>query len=41
MTFQDKLKTAKPSHWLEEGLPKWKVKLIIFWARLKVRLKRR
>lgn len=41
MTFQNKIKNAKESHWLEEGLPKWKIKLIIFWARLKAKSRRR
>lgn len=38
MSFEDKIRNAKPSDWLTEGLPKWKVKLIIKWAVFKAKV---
>lgn len=38
MSLEEKIKQAKPSDWLADGIPKWKVKLIILTAKLKARL---
>lgn len=38
MSLQDKINNAKPAYWLTEGIPKWRVRLIIWWARVKARI---
>ena len=38
MSLKEKLENAQPSSWLTEGIPKWKVKLIIWWAKMKARI---
>lgn len=40
MSLEDKIKKAKPTSWVTEGIPRWKVWLIIRWARIKVRLQK-
>lgn len=40
MSIEDKIRNAKPTDWLTKGIPKWKVWLIISWARVKVRLQK-
>jgi len=41
MSIEDKIKNAQPSSWLTDGIPKWKVRLIIWWAKVKARLRKR
>ena len=38
MSLQDKIKNAKSTTWPAEGIPKWKVKLIMKWAVFKVKV---
>lgn len=38
MSIQEKIDSAQPSSWLTEGLPKWRVKLIVWWAKFKARI---
>lgn len=40
MSIQDKLKTAKPTYWVTEGIPKWKVRLIMWYAKVKLLLRK-
>ena len=37
--IKDKIKNAKSTTWVTDGIPKWQVKLIVFMARLKAKLK--
>lgn len=39
MSLEEKIKNAKKTTWVTDGIPKWKVKLIVFMARLKVKVK--
>lgn len=39
MSIQDKLKTAKPTYWVTEGIPKWKVRFIVLFAKIKLKLR--
>lgn len=39
MGIEDKIKNAENTMWPAEGIPKWKVKWIIFWSQLKARIK--
>jgi hypothetical protein len=39
MSLEDKIKNAKTTTWVTDGIPKWQVKLIVFIARLKAKLK--
>jgi len=41
MSIEDKIKNAQHSSWLTDGIPKWKVRLIIWWAKVKARLRKR
>lgn len=41
MSFEDKIRNAKPSDWLTKGIPKWQVWVIMKWARFKARIKMR
>ena len=38
MSLQEKINNAKPSSWLMDGIPKWKVKVIIWWAKMKAKV---
>ena len=38
MSLEDKIKNAKPTTWLTEGLSKPYVWLIVKWAKLKAKL---
>ena len=39
MSLQDKIDAATPTTWLTDGIPKWRVKWIVWWAKLKARIK--
>jgi len=39
MSIEDKIKNAKPSTWITDGIPKWKVKLIVWWTKVKARVR--
>lgn len=39
MSLKEKIKNAKPTTWVTDGIPKWQVKLIVFMARLKAKIK--
>ena len=41
MSIENKIKNAKPTDWLSEGIPKWQIRLIVFWAKLKVKIWRK
>ena len=41
MSIQEKIDNAKPTTWPADGIPKWRVRLIVFFAKLKARLKKR
>lgn len=41
MSIENKIKNAKPTDWLAEGIPKWQIRLIVFWAKLKVKIWRK
>ena len=41
MSLQDKIDNAKSDTWLADGIPKWQVWLIVYWAKFKAYLKRR
>lgn len=38
MSIEEKIANAKSSTWLTAGIPKWQVRLIVLWAKLKARL---
>ncbi len=38
MSLQEKIANAEHSDWLTRGIPRWKVKWIIWWAQFKVKL---
>ncbi len=40
MSVQDKIKDAKQTTWLSDGLPKWQIKLIVWSARVKAKIYR-
>lgn len=40
MSMRDKINEAQPTSWLTDGIPKWKVKLIIWWAKVRARIVR-
>ena len=37
MSIQEKIDSAQPTTWLTDGISKWKVRLIIWWAQFKAR----
>ena len=39
MGLEEKIKNAKPVTWVTDGIPEWQVKLIVFMARLKAKIK--
>ena len=41
MSIKEKIANAESTTWLSEGVPKWRVYLIVKFAKLKARLKRR
>ena len=41
MSIENKIKNAKPTDWLSEGIPKWQIRLIVFWEKLKVKIWRK
>jgi hypothetical protein len=41
MNINEKIANAKPTTWVTDGIPKWKVFLIIRFARLKAKIQRR
>jgi len=38
MSIQEKIANAQPTTWLTDGIPKWKVRLIIWWAKMRARI---
>lgn len=40
MSLEEKIKNAKETCWIADGIPKWQVSLIVFFAKLKVKLRR-
>ena len=40
MSIKDKIANAKPTTWVTDGVPKWQVYLIVWLAKLKIKLKR-
>ena len=38
MGLHEKLANAKKSDWLKQDIPKWKLNLIIWWAKFKARV---
>ena len=38
MSIKEKITNAKQSTWPTDGIPKWQVRLIVWWAKLKARL---
>lgn len=40
MSIKEKIGSAKSTTWLIDGIPKWKVTLIIKLARLKARMRK-
>lgn len=41
MSLEEKIKNAKGTDWVTKGIPKWQVRLIVLFAKLKARLIRR
>lgn len=41
MSIEDKIANAKPTTWVTDGIPKWQVRLIVWFARLKAKLQSR
>jgi hypothetical protein len=39
MSIEDKIANAKPTTWISDGIPKWKVRLIVWFTKLKAKLK--
>ena len=40
MSLEEKIKKAKKTDWITDGIPKWQVSLIVFFAKLKVKWRR-
>lgn len=38
MSIKEKIDNAQPTTWLTDGIPKWKVRLIVWWAKTKARI---
>lgn len=38
MSIEDKIRNAKPTDWLTKDIPKWRVWLIVRWAKFKARI---
>ena len=41
MGIKEKIENAKPTTWVTDGIPKWKVCCIVWFAKLKTKLRRR
>ena len=37
MSIKDKIKNANKTDWVTRGMPKWRVRLIVFFTKLKCR----
>ena len=37
MSLEEKIKNAKETDWITDGIPKWQVSLIVFFTKLKVK----
>ena len=40
MSLEEKIRNAKETDWITDGIPKWQVSLIVFFAKLKVKWRR-
>lgn len=40
MSLEEKIKNAKETKWVTEGIPKWQVRLIVFFAKLKLKCRK-
>ena len=40
MSLEEKIKNAKETYWITDGIPKWQVSLIVFFTKLKVKCRR-
>ena len=40
MSLEEKIRNAKETDWITDGIPKWQVSLIVFFAKLKVKCRR-
>lgn len=40
MSLEDKIRNAKETDWITDGIPKWQVRLIVFFTKLKVKCRR-
>jgi hypothetical protein len=38
MSIKDKISNAKPTTWVSDGIPKWKVRWIIWFTKLKCKI---
>ena len=41
MSLEEKIKNAKEMDWVDGEIPKWQIRLIVFFAKLKCKLNRR
>lgn len=41
MSLEEKIKNAKPTPWIFKGIPRWKQWLIVKWARLTIRWRKK
>ena len=41
MGLKEKIANAKPTTWITDGIPKWQVRWIVWFAKLKIKLRRR
>ena len=39
MSIKNKISNAKPTTWVTDGIPKWQVHLIIWFAKIKTKFK--
>lgn len=40
MGLEEKVRNAKKNTWITDGIPKWKVKLLIFKAKAEVKMRK-
>ena len=40
MSLEEKIRNATETDWITDGIPKWQVKLIVLFAKLKVKCRR-
>ena len=40
MSLEEKIRNAKETDWITDGIPKWQVSLIVFFTKLKVKCRR-